>query len=117
MSAKMGYDKVNDHHHAGAEYIVSADMSCLMHQKGCAERARPAAQVHPHRPDPERGPRHEARSTTPKRPRQFIEAKDHVEFHDKRLWDLRKKRDRESEAMPEWEDAARRSPRRSRSTR
>ena len=23
---------------AGAEYIVSADMSCLMHQKGCAER-------------------------------------------------------------------------------
>jgi L-lactate dehydrogenase complex protein LldE len=22
----------------GAEYIVSADMSCLMHQKGCAER-------------------------------------------------------------------------------
>ena len=28
----------------------------------------------------------------------FIEAKDHVDFHDKRLWDLRKKRDRESEA-------------------
>src|ERR1700756_2897494 len=38
VSAKMGYDKVNDHHRAGAEYIVSADMSCLMHQKGCAER-------------------------------------------------------------------------------
>jgi len=38
VSAKMGYDKVEDHHHAGAEYIVSADMSCLMHQKGCAER-------------------------------------------------------------------------------
>jgi L-lactate dehydrogenase complex protein LldE len=34
----MGYDKVEDHHRAGAEYIVSADMSCLMHQKGCAER-------------------------------------------------------------------------------
>jgi L-lactate dehydrogenase complex protein LldE len=34
----MGYDKVNDHLRAGAEYIVSADMSCLMHQKGCAER-------------------------------------------------------------------------------
>ena len=34
----MGYDKVTDHHEAGAEYIVSADMSCLMHQKGCAER-------------------------------------------------------------------------------
>lgn len=38
VSAKMGYDKVTDHSNAGAEYIVSADMSCLMHQKGCAER-------------------------------------------------------------------------------
>jgi L-lactate dehydrogenase complex protein LldE len=38
VSAKMGQDKVIDHHSAGAEYIVSADMSCLMHQKGCAER-------------------------------------------------------------------------------
>ena len=38
VSARMGYDKVNDHHAAGAEYIVSADMSCLMHQRGCAER-------------------------------------------------------------------------------
>lgn len=39
VSARMGHDKVQDHHRAGAEYIVSADMSCLMHQKGCAERA------------------------------------------------------------------------------
>lgn len=38
VSAKMGYDKVNDFREAGAEYIVSADMSCLMHQKGCAQR-------------------------------------------------------------------------------
>jgi L-lactate dehydrogenase complex protein LldE len=38
VSARMGYDKVRDHHRAGAQYIVSADMSCLMHQKGCAER-------------------------------------------------------------------------------
>ena len=38
VSAKMGYDKVSDHAAAGAEYIVSGDMSCLMHQKGCAER-------------------------------------------------------------------------------
>jgi L-lactate dehydrogenase complex protein LldE len=38
VSAKMGYDKVADHAQAGAEYIVSGDMSCLMHQKGCAER-------------------------------------------------------------------------------
>ena len=34
----MGYDKVSDHSRAGAEYIVSADSSCLMHQRGCAER-------------------------------------------------------------------------------
>ena len=38
VSARMGYDKVRDHQQAGAEYIVSADMSCLMHQQGCAER-------------------------------------------------------------------------------
>ena len=38
VSARMGYDKVNDHNGAGAEYIVSADMSCMMHQKGCADR-------------------------------------------------------------------------------
>ena len=38
VSARMGYDKVMDHAGAGAQYIVSADMSCLMHQKGCAER-------------------------------------------------------------------------------
>ena len=34
----------------------------------------------------------------------FIKAKDHLDFHDKRLWDLRKKRDRESERLPEWEE-------------
>jgi L-lactate dehydrogenase complex protein LldE len=38
VSARMGYDKVQDHAGAGAEFIVSPDMSCLMHQKGCAER-------------------------------------------------------------------------------
>jgi L-lactate dehydrogenase complex protein LldE len=38
VSAKMGADKVADHARAGAEYIVSADSSCLIHQQGCAER-------------------------------------------------------------------------------
>lgn len=38
VSAKMGYDKVADQARAGAEYVVSADSSCLMHQKGCADR-------------------------------------------------------------------------------
>jgi L-lactate dehydrogenase complex protein LldE len=39
VSARMGHDKVADHHRAGAEYIVTPDMSCAMHQKGCATRA------------------------------------------------------------------------------
>ncbi|MGI4861051.1 MAG: (Fe-S)-binding protein [Janthinobacterium lividum] len=39
VSVKMGRDKVDDHLRAGAEYIVSGDMSCLMHQQGCAERS------------------------------------------------------------------------------
>ncbi|HWP11404.1 MAG TPA: 4Fe-4S ferredoxin, partial [Ramlibacter sp.] len=34
----------------------------------------------------------------------FIQATHHVEFHDKRLWDLRQKRDRESQDLPEWEE-------------
>lgn len=38
VSVKMGQDKVADHLSAGAQYIVSGDMSCLMHQQGCAER-------------------------------------------------------------------------------
>lgn len=40
VSVKMGQDKVRDHFDAGAQFIVSADMSCLMHQKGCAARTR-----------------------------------------------------------------------------
>jgi L-lactate dehydrogenase complex protein LldE len=39
VSVRMGQDKVRDHLAAGAEYIVSGDMSCLMHQQGCADRA------------------------------------------------------------------------------
>ncbi|GAB0112533.1 (Fe-S)-binding protein [Acidisoma sp. C75] len=39
VSARMGLDKVRDHQQAGAEYIVSADTSCLMHQQGAARRA------------------------------------------------------------------------------
>lgn len=38
VSSQMGRDKVADHGRAGAEYIVSADSSCLMHQSGCAAR-------------------------------------------------------------------------------
>ncbi len=38
VSVRMGQDKVRDHQQAGADYIVSGDMSCLMHQRGCAQR-------------------------------------------------------------------------------
>jgi L-lactate dehydrogenase complex protein LldF len=34
----------------------------------------------------------------------FIAATSHVDFHDKRLWDLRQKRDSETRVLPEWED-------------
>lgn len=33
----------------------------------------------------------------------FIAKTDHVALHDRRLWDLRKKRDAQAEAIPEWE--------------
>ncbi|WP_111747559.1 (Fe-S)-binding protein [Salinisphaera orenii] len=38
VSGQMGRDKIADHGRAGADYIVSADTSCLMHQAGCAKR-------------------------------------------------------------------------------
>lgn len=38
ISARMGHDKVYDQYRSGAQYIISADSSCLMHQRGCAER-------------------------------------------------------------------------------
>lgn len=38
VSIRMGQDKVRDHADAGADYVVSADGSCLLHQKGCAKR-------------------------------------------------------------------------------
>ena len=38
VSAKMGYDKVQDHVGAGAAYVASADSSCMLHQQGCSER-------------------------------------------------------------------------------
>jgi L-lactate dehydrogenase complex protein LldE len=38
VSAKMGYDKLGFIARTGTEYIVSSDMSCLMHLQGCASR-------------------------------------------------------------------------------
>ena len=39
VSAKMGLEKVHDHLRHGTGYVVSPDMSCLMHQQGVARRA------------------------------------------------------------------------------
>ena len=38
VSARMGIEKAHDHLRHGAEYVVSPDMSCLMHQCGIAKR-------------------------------------------------------------------------------
>ena len=38
VAAKMGYDKLDFIDKSGADYIVSSDMSCLMHLQGCASR-------------------------------------------------------------------------------
>jgi len=38
VSTKMGRDKVSDYIANGAEYVVSPDMSCLMHQQATAHK-------------------------------------------------------------------------------
>lgn len=38
VSVKMGKDRVTDHTKNGAEYITSADLSCLMHLEGILQR-------------------------------------------------------------------------------
>ncbi len=38
VSIAMGRDKVERQARTGAEFVISADMSCLLHQQGCAER-------------------------------------------------------------------------------
>ncbi len=64
--------------------------------------------IEPDAPAPEAQPRGALRR--PGRPvdhaeaaRRFLAAPAHLTFHDKRLWDLREKRDREARAIPQWE--------------
>ena len=116
VSARMGYDKVNDHHRAGAEYIVSADMSCMMHQKGCAERLGLADQVHSHRASAERGPGMK-RIDHAEASSNFIKAKDHIEFHDRTaVGPARRSATARASSCPNGRSCAR-WPRRSRNTR
>lgn len=45
VSSKMGKDRVADHLRHGAEYITSADMSCLMHLEGLLRRQKSETKV------------------------------------------------------------------------
>jgi len=45
VSVKMGKDRVTDHTKNGAEYITSADLSCLMHLEGILNRNKSAVKV------------------------------------------------------------------------
>ena len=45
VSAKMGLDRASDFLRHGAEYIVSGDMSCLLHLKGVIERQKMALKI------------------------------------------------------------------------
>lgn len=47
VSVKMGRDRIRDHIDNGAEFIVSGDMSCLMHLQGLIEREKyPVKVIH-----------------------------------------------------------------------
>ncbi len=66
---------------------------------------------HPMRSKPELEPKDAIATSRGHRPvnqaeaaRHFIDAPEHAKMHDERLWDLRKKRDREAFAIPEWEE-------------
>ena len=45
LSVRMGRDRLSDHLRHGAEYILSADMSCMMHLEGLARRQGEDVQV------------------------------------------------------------------------
>lgn len=45
VSVKMGKDRIDDFISHGAEYITSADMSCLMHMEGLLRREKSAVKV------------------------------------------------------------------------
>lgn len=45
VSVKMGKDRIKDHESNGAQYITSADMSCLMHMEGLIRRDKRSLQV------------------------------------------------------------------------
>src|SRR5262245_29573194 len=71
--------------------------------KGLRRAARSRYPLHPHRANPQRRSRVK-RIDHAEAASEFIAARAHQEFHDRRLWDLRLKRDREAHGIPEWEE-------------
>jgi L-lactate dehydrogenase complex protein LldE len=45
VSVKMGKDRVSDHTKNGADYITSADLSCLMHLEGILHRSKSKVKI------------------------------------------------------------------------
>lgn len=45
VSVKMGQDRIADHEKNGADFIVSGDMSCLMHMEGIIRREKRSPSV------------------------------------------------------------------------
>src|SRR4249920_171756 len=71
--------------------------------EGLRRAARVGHPLYPYCPNPEWGPRMK-RIDHAEAASDFIAAKEHQAFHDRRLWDLRLKRDRGAHGIPEWEE-------------
>src|SRR6266540_2488644 len=71
--------------------------------KGLRRAGRSRHPLHPYRADPQWRSRMK-RIDHAEAASEFIAAKAHQEFHDRRLWDLRLKRDSEAHGIPEWEE-------------
>ena len=103
VSAAMGNDKLGYMAASGARYIVSADMSCLMHLQGCAQPRRRGLPVRAPGRDPER--RRAMKSVDQARiALEFLEDETHMRAFDTLIWGLRVRRDAAAREVPEWED-------------
>src|SRR6516164_10765782 len=70
--------------------------------KGLRRTGRARHPLHPYRANPQRRSRMK-RIDHAEAASEFIAARAQQEFHERRLWDLRLKRDREAHGFPEWE--------------
>ena len=101
VSVCMGRDKVKDHIATGAEYIVGADSSCLMHMQGVIEREHlPIRIIHivENLSVAIMSTRHS------KAAEKFLQDSKMAAWHNETLWLVRAKRDKMSKEVPEWEE-------------